>query len=128
MLERLGGKKAGGDGWWKGKKKGNKGEEVGRKGMEERKEKEKIRKKKEQQKQKQKQKQKNKRIRKTSFGRFFLLAVWMYGNRQWNIKWMFFMNVFRMFSVYCCLIFVGVLKQLFVSFSSCSPFQTEINW
>ena len=29
------GKKAGGDGWWKGKKKGNKGEEVGRKGMEE---------------------------------------------------------------------------------------------
>ena len=33
MLERLGGKKAGGDGWWKGKKKGNKGEEVGRKGI-----------------------------------------------------------------------------------------------
>ena len=25
---------------------------------------------------------KNKIIRKTSFGRFFLLAVWMYGNRQ----------------------------------------------
>ena len=45
MLERLGGKKAGGDGWWKGKKKGNKGEEVGRKGMGERKEKEKMRKK-----------------------------------------------------------------------------------